>query len=221
VILVLLGPPGAGKGTQSKTLAKRLNLSHISTGDLLRQNVSENTILGKQAKEYMEKGLLVPDELVTQMLIKRFAQPDLKPGFILDGYPRTINQAKALDDVLKSIKRAVKLVVYLDTSAAVIIQRLSGRLVCRKCGSNFHTTNMPPKVLMVCDHCKGELYQRTDDKEDTIKNRLSVYKKEVRSLIEHYQKTNKLERVLADDDAPVVLEKIIALVHQKNDSVKV
>ncbi|MFA5118367.1 MAG: adenylate kinase [Candidatus Omnitrophota bacterium] len=221
MIIVLLGPPGAGKGTQSKTLAKRLNLAHISTGDLLRQNVAENTPLGKQAKDFMEKGLLVPDELVTQMLIKRFGQHDLKPGFILDGYPRTINQAKALDEVLKSIKRQVKLVVYLDTSAAVIIQRLSGRLVCRKCGSNFHKSNMPPKVANVCDHCKGELYQRTDDKEETIKNRLSVYKKEVRSLIEHYQQARKLERVLADDDAPVVLEKIIELVRQKNDSVKV
>ena len=153
--LVLLGPPGAGKGTQAKKLAERLGLPHISTGDILRQNVKLDTDLGKQAKGIMDKGLLVPDDLVAQMLDQRFNNPDIKKGFILDGYPRTLPQAYALDEILAAKGLAVDLVVYLDTSDAVIIKRLTGRLVCSKCGANFHIRNMPPKVKGVCDSCGG------------------------------------------------------------------
>lgn len=221
MIIILLGPPGAGKGTQSKTLAKRINLPHISTGDILRQNVAEITVLGKKAKDFMDKGLLVPDELVTSMLIERFKQPDVQKGFILDGYPRNLAQAKKLEEILKTRNVQVDLVVYLDTSPHVVIQRLGGRLVCKSCSANFHTKNMPPKVSGKCDNCGGLLYQRSDDNEETIKKRLSVYKDEVRDLIRYYQQNNKLQRVLADDDAPIVLEKIVKLAQKSDDSIKV
>lgn len=209
--MVLLGPPGAGKGTQAKVLSARLKLPHISTGDLLRQNVKEATALGKEAKDYMDKGLLVPDELVAKMLKERFTRPDIMEGFILDGYPRTLNQAKTLDALLNDAKSGIDAVVYLDTSEAVVVQRLSGRLVCSSCGFNFHITNMPPKVKGVCDNCNGTLYQRSDDKEETVRKRLEVYKGEVAALIEHYEKTKKLYRISADLDAEVVLNEIIDL----------
>jgi adenylate kinase len=209
--LILLGPPGAGKGTQAIRLAKALNIPHISTGDLLRENVKKATDLGKEAKNFMERGLLVPDELVARMLSERFDSSDAKNGFILDGYPRNINQAKTLDEMLSQRKMAVDAVVYLDSSEPVIIQRLSGRLVCAKCAANFHTTNMPPKVKGVCDICGGSLYQRTDDKEETIRKRLEVYRREVASLIDYYGKNGKLHRLSADEDAELVLNKIIDL----------
>ncbi len=209
--LVLLGPPGAGKGTQAKRLAERLSLPHISTGDILRQNVLEGTDLGKQAKGIMEKGLLVPDDLVARMLDERFNNPDIKKGFILDGYPRNLSQAKTLDEILSRKKISVGLVVYLNTSDRVIIKRLTGRLVCSKCGANFHTINMPPKLKGICDNCQGHLYQRSDDNEDTVLKRLQVYKNEVASLIEYYKQAKKLRSLNADLDAQVVLEQIIEL----------
>ena len=209
--LVLLGSPGAGKGTQAKRLAEKLKLPHISTGDILRLNVKEGTDLGKQAKGIMEKGLLVPDDLVAQMLDKRFNNPDIKKGFILDGYPRTLAQAKTLDEILARKNMVVDLVVYLNASDEVIIKRLTGRLVCSKCGANFHVTNMPPKLKGVCDNCQGSLYQRSDDNEITVRKRLEVYKQEVASLIEYYNQGKKLRSLNADLDAQVVLGQIIAL----------
>ncbi|MDD5108924.1 MAG: adenylate kinase [Candidatus Omnitrophica bacterium] len=209
--LVLLGPPGAGKGTQAKRLAQRLSLPHISTGDILRQNVKDGTALGKQAKGIMDKGLLVSDDLVAKMLDERFNNPDIKKGFILDGYPRTLSQAKTLDEILSKKKLAVDLVVYLNTSDEVIIKRLTGRLVCSKCGANFHVINMPPKEEGVCDSCQGSLYQRSDDNEETVRKRLEVYKNEVASLIEYYNQVKKLHSLNADLDPGVVLEQIIKL----------
>ena len=207
--IVLLGPPGAGKGTQAKAMARELKLAHISTGDLLRQNVAQATNLGLEAKDYMNKGLLVPDSLVTRMLEERFAQPDVKNGFILDGYPRTINQARTLDSILAARAMKIDVVFDLDSSEPVIIQRLSGRLVCRKCGALFHKTNMPAKTPGVCDQCQGELYQRDDDKEETIKKRLAVYRKEVAALLEYYRSAKILTTISADEDAQAVLKKII------------
>jgi adenylate kinase len=209
--MVLLGPPGAGKGTQAKVLSVRLELPHISTGDLLRQNVKDATSLGKEAKDYMDKGLLVPDELVAKMLKERFLKPDINSGFILDGYPRTLNQAKTLDLLLKDVGSGIDAVIYLETSEAVVVQRLSGRLVCSSCGLNFHATNMPPKVKGVCDNCKGSLYQRSDDKEETVRKRLEVYNREVAALIEYYEKEKKLYRISADLSAEIVLNEIIDL----------
>jgi adenylate kinase len=219
--IVLLGPPGAGKGTQAKKLSEKLNLPHIATGDLLRQNVKEETQLGKQAKDFMERGLLVSDELVASMLKERFNSPDVQKGFILDGYPRNFNQAKTLDEILKQKNLDIDMVMYLDTSNAVIIQRLGGRLVCSSCGANFHRKNMPPKKDGICDNCGGKLYQRTDDKEETVKKRIEVYKKEVSSLITYYEGKGLLRRLPADEDADIVLVKMLDLARKLYDSPKV
>lgn len=192
-------------------MAERLGLPHISTGDILRQNVKLDTDLGRQAKGIMDKGLLVPDDLVAKMLDERFNNPDIKKGFILDGYPRTLAQAYSLDKILAAKGLAVDLVVYLDSSDQVIIKRLTGRLVCSKCGANFHITNMPPKVAGLCDSCQGTLYQRSDDNEITVRKRLEVYKQEVASLIEYYKKAKKLQSLNADLGAEVVLKQIVEL----------
>lgn len=219
--IILLGPPGAGKGTQAKILAQKIKLAHISTGDILRQNVSKGTELGKEAKVFMDKGALVPDGLVTRMLEQRLGSEGVAKGFILDGYPRNISQAKALDSFLSAKNTDIDLVVYLDASEPVIIQRLSGRRVCKKCGENFHIKNMPPKKESICDNCGASLYQRSDDNVETIKNRLQVYGKEVSVLIEYYKAKNKLYAVSADLDSMLVLDKVIARLGEINDSVKV
>ncbi len=219
--IILLGPPGAGKGTQAKILAEELKLPHISTGDLLRQNVNEGTPLGQEARGFMERGELVPDDLVARMLTERFDQPDIKKGFILDGYPRNLSQAKTLDEILDKKNSGIDLVVYLDTSVPVIIQRLTGRLVCSKCSANFHIKNMPPKVSGVCDYCGAKLYQRSDDKEGTVRKRLEVYNEQTASLIEYYEGKKKLHRLSADEEAKVVLDKIILLVQKYDHTHKV
>lgn len=215
--IVLLGPPGAGKGTQAKRLADKLRLAHISTGDILRQNVSTGTDLGKQAKSFMDQGALVPDTLVTRMLEERLIQADVQNGFILDGYPRNLAQAQDLDKILQRLKLDITTVFYLDTSTGTIIQRLTGRLVCKTCGANFHIKNMPPKIKGTCDACGGKLYQRSDDNADTIKTRLDVYKKEAVSLLEYYKSKNQLVSLSADGDADVVLDKMLEYI---NDSHK-
>lgn len=219
--IILLGPPGAGKGSQAKILGKLLNLTHISTGDILRENVTKDTNLGKKAADFMNKGMLVPDELVTQMLIQRVNLPDTKNGFILDGYPRNINQAKALDELLEKRDTRIDLVIYLDTSLKVIIERLSGRLVCKYCGANFHIKNMPPKLKGICDNCGERLIQRSDDNEETIIRRLEVYNKETSSLISYYEGRRKLHRISADEELSVVVDKIVHLIESYNDSLKV
>ena len=219
--IILLGPPGAGKGTQAKRLAEKLDLAHISTGDILRGNVKEGTPLGKEAKDFMERGLLVPDELMAKMLNERFSLPDIKKGFILDGYPRNIAQAKTLEGIFKSKNLDIDLVAYLDSSDAVIIQRLSGRLACSQCTANYHIKNMPPKVAGICDKCGGKLYQRSDDKEETIIKRLEVYKKEVKALIDYYTTEKKLHRLNADGDCDVLLNEIINLAKRSDDTLKV
>jgi adenylate kinase len=209
--IVLLGPPGAGKGTQAKVLAQELGVAHISTCDILRQNVKDATALGQEAKDFMDRGLLVPDGLMSKMLQDRFAQDDIKKGFILDGYPRNIAQAKTLEEIFKPKGIDIDIVVYLDSSDSVIIQRLSGRLVCSKCSANYHVTNMPPSKQGFCDKCGAALYQRTDDKVETIKKRLDVYKNEVADLIKYYSGQNKLHRLSADGPAQEVLKEIVAL----------
>lgn len=219
--IVLLGPPGAGKGTQAKVLSRKLNLVHISTGDILRQNVSDKTELGIQAKGFMDKGALVPDELVKQMLANRIDKPDTKKGFILDGYPRNVSQAKVLDQMLSEQSIDIDFVFYLESSEAVIIQRLSGRLACSVCGENFHIQNMPPKVVMVCDNCGNRLYQRSDDKAETIKRRLEIYRQDSTPVIDYYRKAKKLFRVDSDKDAQVVLDEIVRLIEKNHDSCKV
>ena len=214
----MLGPPGAGKGTQAKQLAAKLKLPHISTGDILRTNESCGTELGIKAKGFMNKGALVPDELVTQMLINRLNDPDTQGGFILDGYPRTIVQAEALDAIVLGKNSKIDLVMYLEASVAVIIQRITGRLVCKKCGANFHEKNMPPRKDMLCDICGATLCRRSDDTAETIKKRIEVYNNEVSTLVKYYAAQNKLERLNADGSAGAVLAKMMDLVSLQHDS---
>ncbi len=206
--LILFGPPGAGKGTQAKLLTQGFKLPYISTADILRSEVKNKLDLGKKAKGFMESGQLVPDSLVTEMVRKRMTADDLGRGFILDGYPRTESQAKALDGILKG---GIDKAIYLSTTETVVVQRLTGRRVCPKCGTNYHLTNMPPKNDMLCDQCQVELYQRPDDNEATVKNRLKVYLKESASVLDYYKKQGRLEDVSGDLDS----EKIFEIISKK------
>ncbi|MDD5504491.1 MAG: adenylate kinase [Candidatus Omnitrophica bacterium] len=199
--IVLLGPPGAGKGTQAKVLSGKLNLVHISTGDIFRQAKKSSSELGKQLSDYMNRGVLVPDDIVNQVMIERLKQEDVKKsGFILDGYPRTENQARVLDAALDRIGMNLDMVIYMKTTKDIILTRLTGRRVCRKCGSIFHVTNIPPKTDGKCDYCAGELYQRDDDKEETVLKRLEVYEQQTQELIGYYSKRAILKTVSGDLD---------------------
>ena len=199
--LVLLGPPGAGKGTQAKVLSDKLSLIHISTGDIFRQAAKSGDELGKKLADYMNSGALVPDEMVNQIVAKRLSQDDVKDsGFILDGYPRTSDQAEALDVALNEIGIHLDMVVYMKTSKDIIISRLTGRRICAKCGSIFHMQNIAPKVPGVCDYCGGELYQRDDDKEETVLKRLQVYEDQTKELIDYYGNNDVLKTVSGDLD---------------------
>lgn len=218
--LILLGAPGAGKGTQAKALAKELSLPHISTGDILRKNVADSTELGKKAKNYMNKGELVPDAIVIGMLLDRLAEADTDKGFILDGFPRNLNQAKALDTMLTERNKQIDLVINLEVSEPVVITRLSGRLICSKCQAIYHKKNNPPQNDMVCDKCGGALYQRDDDKEETVRKRLEVYREEAQPLLDFYNDRGILLNVSADEEAGVVLDEIIRMLTSYNDSRK-
>lgn len=166
--LILLGAPGAGKGTQAEYLSKRFSIPHISTGDILRENVKNETELGKKAKEYMDKGLLVPDEIVIEIVKDRLSKEDCKNGFLLDGFPRTIAQAEALDKVLEELGQKIDKVLNIEVPDEKILERMSGRRICKNCGASFHVIYRPPQKEGVCDVCGGELYQREDDKEETV-----------------------------------------------------
>lgn len=193
--IVLLGPPGAGKGTHAKILSERYKISHISTGDILRSHIQNESPLGKKAKTFIDNGRLVPDELVIEMMEHRLENPDVKNGFILDGFPRTAEQAKALDVILEKLKMPLSFVLEFDTSEEVIIFRLSGRRACPNCGMNYHLQNITPKVEGICDKCQTPLIQRKDDKPETIKERLRVYHEQTEPLIQFY-KDQKLIRVV-------------------------
>jgi adenylate kinase len=211
VRLVLLGPPGAGKGTQAKVLSEEYNIPHISTGDILREAVKAKTPVGMKAKDFMDRGGLVPDEVVIEIVAGRVARPDCKKGFILDGFPRTGAQAKALDSTLTELKCPIDLVLYFKTSVETIIQRLSGRRVCRNCAATYHIRNIPPKVAGKCDLCGGELYQRDDDKEETVRNRIKVYESTVPQVIDYYEAKGILRTVSGDmdvDEANAYLSKL-------------
>ena len=196
--LVLLGPPGAGKGTQANVLCKEFNVLHISTGDLLREAVRNNTAVGLEAKAYMDKGELVPDEIVAKMITEKLKNTDVSNGFILDGFPRTKRQAEILDNALETLRLPLDMVVYFETKEDTILLRLTGRRVCRKCGYNFHVTNIPPKKEGVCDYCGGELYQRDDDKEVTIRRRIDVYHSQTKELIDYYTEKKLLHKASGD-----------------------
>lgn len=201
--IILLGPPGVGKGTVASKLSKKLSIPHIATGDMLRENVAEKTKLGLEAKNHMDKGYLVPDEVVIEMIKERLQKDDCKKGFILDGFPRTINQADQIGDVIKIDK-----VVNLQVSDDIIIKRLGRRRVCSKCGSIYHLDYIKPEKEGICDKCDGILYQRKDDKTDAIIKRLEVYRKETEPLIKYY--TDK--KLIIDVDGSGTPEEVFELV---------
>ena len=184
--IIMLGAPGAGKGTQAKMIAEKYSIPHISTGDIFRANIKNGTELGKEAKEYMDKGLLVPDELTVRLLLDRVAQDDCKNGYVLDGFPRTIPQAEVLDKELTKLGDSVDFAVDVDVPDENIIRRMSGRRACLNCGATYHIVNIPPKKEGICDVCGSELVLRDDDQPETVKNRLKVYHEQTQPLIEYY-----------------------------------
>jgi len=191
--LILLGPPGSGKGTQGRLLQEKFDIPKISTGDILRAAVSENSELGQQAKTFMDKGELVPDTVVIGLIKERIKEPDCAPGFILDGFPRTIVQAEKLDETLAETKGKIDRVIDLEVDPEELLVRLTGRSTCRNCGAMFHQAARPPRAEGLCDECGGELYQRPDDNEETIRRRLQVYLDETAPLKEFYLKQGKLK----------------------------
>ena len=210
--IILLGAPGAGKGTLASKLKEKFSLSHLSTGDILREEMKNETSLGKEAKGYIEKGELVPDDLVIRLIKNKLEKdPAVKEGYILDGFPRTTKQAEDLDKILEELNIPLDCSICLEVTEEVVLQRLTGRRICKKCAAVYHITNMPSKEDGVCDACGGELYQRADDKEETIKNRLSVYNDNTAPLIDYYDKKGKLKKVSADKDSMEVFEEVVAI----------
>ncbi len=206
--LVLLGPPGVGKGTQASSIVKKYGVPHISTGDIFRANIKNGTKLGLEAKSYMDKGLLVPDELVVSIVKDRLAQDDCKDGFLLDGFPRTIEQADSLDQSLSESGIKLDKVINLSADKDILLERVVGRRICRTCGATYHIKFNPPKVDGICDLDQGELYQREDDTEETVSTRIEVYGKETRPLIDYY--TNK--DLLLDIDGTQPIEQIFEII---------
>ena len=184
--IIMLGAPGAGKGTQAKKVAKKYNIPHISTGDIFRANIKEGTELGKRAKEYMDKGELVPDDITIGMLLDRIHKADCKDGFVLDGFPRTIPQAKSLSEALSKLNEKIDYAINIDVPDDSIITRMSGRRACLSCGSTYHIKYSAPKKENICDNCGSELVIRDDDKPETVKKRLDVYHKQTQPLIDYY-----------------------------------
>lgn len=193
--IIMLGAPGAGKGTQAKKIAEQYGIPHISTGDIFRANIKNNTELGKKAKTYMDQGLLVPDELVVDLVVDRLAKEDAKKGYVLDGFPRTIPQAEALDNALKERNEAVDYAIDVEVPDVVIVERMSGRRSCSQCGASYHVVFNPPKTEGVCDACGGTLVLRDDDKKETVEKRLSVYHEQTKPLIDYYAGQNILKEV--------------------------
>ncbi|MFE3600021.1 adenylate kinase [Streptomyces sp. NPDC059096] len=209
--IVLVGPPGAGKGTQAAYLAKNLSIPHISTGDLFRANISQGTDLGKQAKAYMDAGNLVPDEVTIAMAQDRMAQPDAENGFLLDGFPRNVSQAKALDKALTADGVHLDAVLDLEVPEEEVVKRIAGRRICRNDSSHvFHVTYSPPKKEGVCDACGGELYQRDDDSEETVRTRLEVYHTQTEPIIDHYRAQNLVVTISALGKVTEVTERAMA-----------
>lgn len=209
VHLVLVGPPGAGKGTQAAMLETKLGLKQISSGDLFRENLKNQTELGKLARTYMDRGELVPDEVTIAMVQERIQRPDCARGVIFDGFPRTLEQARALDQMLAAQDSAISLTPVLMASDETIMERMTGRRICRNCGAVYHVTNNPPKMAEVCDVCGGELYQRTDDSPETVRNRLFVYYKQTSPLIGYYFARNLTVRLDADQPIDAVQQALL------------
>jgi adenylate kinase len=193
--LILLGPPGAGKGTQAKILTKKYAIPQISTGDILRAAVAEQTPMGIKAKEFMDRGALVTDEVVVGIVEERLAKPDCAPGFILDGFPRTVKQADALRRMLGALDKSIDHVISICVEKDELLERVTGRRTCRSCGKGYNVTFDPPKVNGICDECNGELYQRDDDSEETMRKRLGVYEEQTAPLIAYYAQQSLLRTI--------------------------
>lgn len=213
--LVLLGPPGAGKGTQAKRLAAALELPHISSGDIFRQHLQQNTELGKQARSYIDRGELVPDDVTIAMVRERLLEPDGRDGAILDGFPRTLTQAKGLQQILNELNDRLRLVLYLEVPRAELIHRLSGRLVCRAEGHIYHLSKNPPEEPGVCDIDGSELYQREDDKEETVRHRIQVYLEQTEPLIEYYRDRDLLVEINGNEPVEEVTKTLLDAVQQE------
>ena len=210
--LILLGPPGAGKGTQAKLLAEKFNIQQVSTGDILRQAVKNKTEMGLKAKSYMDQGKLVPDDVVIGIIKDRLNNPDCSTGFILDGFPRTIQQAEALSQALKQMEMDIDNLIDIKIDFDNLIQRLTGRWTCRECGEGFHKASNPPTKEGICDKCNGELYQRDDDKEKTIQKRFEVYKNETEPVKDYYRKNGKLNTIKGDGSIQEIFSNITNLI---------
>ena len=206
--IIMLGAPGAGKGTQAKMIAEKYSIPHVSTGDIFRANIKNGTELGKEAKKYMDQGLLVPDELTVKILLDRVAQDDCKNGYVLDGFPRTIPQAEVLDKALTELGDKIDYAINVDVPDENIIKRMSGRRACVTCGATYHIVHIPPKKEGVCDTCGSELILRDDDKPETVKNRLDVYHKQTQPLIDFYTEKGVLRSV----DGPVDMKDVFAAI---------
>ena len=205
---ILLGPPGAGKGTQAVKIVEKYSIPHISTGDIFRENIKNETELGKRAKSYMDRGELVPDELVVEIATDRLTKNDCKNGFLLDGFPRTIFQAEKLDEFLTKRGEKIDKVINIDVEKDALVKRITGRRVCKSCGASYHVVNIPPKKDGVCDLCDGELIQRADDTEETVLNRIDVYNKQTKPLVDYYDKAGVIVNIDGNKDLDDVLSDI-------------
>lgn len=215
--IVLLGPPGAGKGTLAGVLKDTLGVLHVSTGDILREELKANTPLGQEAKKFIEAGGLVPDEVVTKLIENKLTTDSkTKDGFMLDGYPRTVKQAEDLDKILEKLEVSLDCALYMEASLDTVLARLTGRRVCKGCGKIYHIVNMPSKEEGVCDDCGGEIYQRADDNEETIKNRMNVYTDSTAPIISFYEGRNKLKKVNADKNSQEVKEDALNILNEPN-----
>ncbi len=206
--LILLGPPGAGKGTQAESIRDVYRLTHISTGDIFRKNMKENTVLGKKAKEYVDKGQLVPDEITIAMVEDRLKEEDAQAGFLLDGFPRSAAQAEALDEMLMELGTKLDKVINLEVDKKILVDRAVGRRLCKDCGATYHIRYNPPKAEGICDKCGGELYQRADDVAETVEKRITVYENETMPLVEYYTKKGNIVTINGDQPIETVFDEI-------------
>ena len=209
--IIMLGAPGAGKGTQAKMIAEKYSIPHVSTGDIFRANIKEQTELGMEAKKYMDQGLLVPDELTVKILLDRVAKDDCKNGYVLDGFPRTIPQAEVLDKAVSELNEKIDYAINVDVKDENIIRRMSGRRACLKCGATYHIEHIPPKKEGICDKCGSELVLRDDDKPETVEKRLKVYHEQTQPLIDYYNKKGILKEVDGSQDMKDVFNAIVSI----------
>ncbi|MFV0464438.1 MAG: adenylate kinase [Lachnospiraceae bacterium] len=209
--IIMLGAPGAGKGTQAKRIADKYSIPHISTGDIFRANIKNGTELGTKAKTYMDQGLLVPDELVVELVADRIIAEDCANGFVLDGFPRTIPQAKALDAALEKLGQKMDFAIDVDVPDSVIVDRMAGRRACLNCGATYHLVTLPPKVEGICDVCGSEIVLREDDKPETVKKRLEVYHDQTQPLIDYYSKQGILKSVDGTQEINSIFSQITSI----------